>query len=340
MLNVTTVMPMCNEAADIADVLASLSAQTFPHDAIHVIIVDGASSDGSRQIAAEWLAGSDFSGDIIDNPRSSIPVSLNLGIARAAAGSIIVRLDAHTTYTPDYIERIVAAFATAPYAVACIGGAQTPAPEQRLDLALVTALYSNPLGLGGAGFRRATEPQLVQSVYLGAWRPGVLQAVGGFDERWVANEDGELAARLKALGYHILFIPVASSYRVKRSPLAVIRQWGRYGYWRAQTLRRHLAQPLALVGALLMLLTPLRPLTAVFYAAYVAGIWAMRSKGEPVRVTLASCVFFPACQAAWAVGLLRGSLSPPAGRKHGARGAQRHVRPAEPRNANGFRRLQ
>jgi len=255
---------------------------------------------------------------VIFNPRRTIPTSLNLGIERARPGTILVRLDAHTTYESDYIELLVNAFETSPVTVGCIGGAQIPRPERRFDLALVTALYTNPLGLGGASFRRATQPQLAGGVYLGAWRPGVLQAAGGFDERWEANEDGELAARVRDLGYDTLFVPVRSAYRVKRGALEAIRQWGRYGYWRAQTLRRHpgafrlrhLAPPLALLAGLLLLATPFRALAFVLYALYAAAIWSQRRPGEPPLVTLAACGFFPTCQAAWAAGLLRGFVMP------------------------------
>jgi hypothetical protein len=170
----------------------------------------------------------------------------------------------------------------------------------------------------------------------------VLEAAGGFDERWEANEDGELSARIAELGYRTMFVPLVSAYRVKRGPLAAIKQWGAYGYWRAQTLRRHpqtfrlrhLAPPLAIAFMAALLLTPLRPAAAVLYALYVAAIWAKRERGEAPLVTLAACVFFPAAQAAWGIGLLRGlagprvthePIRPP---RNGARGlAQLEVQP-------------
>jgi succinoglycan biosynthesis protein ExoA len=202
--------------------------------------------------------------------------------------------------------------------VACIGGRQIPEAERRFDRALVTALYTNPLGLGGASFRTPGAARLAKSVYLGAWRPGILESVGGFDEQWKANEDAELAARLRRLGYETLLIPAMSAYRVKRGPLAAVRQWGQYGYWRAQTLRRHpgefrlrhLLPPAALFFVAALLLTPLRWVAAVLFAGYVLAIWMRRSQAETLAVTLAACVFFPACQMAWGIGLCGGFLRP------------------------------
>jgi len=319
---VTLVMPMYNEAADIATVLASIAAQSYPHDALYLVAVDGCSSDGCAQIVAEWLAAGAIGGKLLVNPRRRIPTSLNLGLAHARPGDYVVRLDAHTTYDPDYVAAIVRAFGSLPECVACVGGAVRPAPAGRFGQALVGALHTNPMGLGGAGLARDRETAgPVRSVYLGAWRPGMVAAVGGFEERWEANEDSELAARLRRHGYETWAIPVRCAYRVKDGPLAALRKWARYGYWRAQTLRRHpsevrlrhLAPPCALVLAALLLATPLRMLVGALYALYVAGVFARRAAGEQFAVTLASCIFFPATQIAWTFGLVRGVLAPALG---------------------------
>lgn len=316
--NVTLLMPIFNEAADLSDVLESLRAQTFVHSRIFVVLVDGGSTDGSRAIVKQWLDRGDIDGIVLDNPRRTIPSSLNLGIAAARPGDIIVRLDAHTTYEPTYVAQIVAAFDRLAADVGCVGGAVIPAREDRFDHALVAALYTNPMGLGGADFRHAREPRFVRSVYLGAWRPGVLEHVGGYDEAWHANEDGELAARMRRAGYRTYWLPLRSAYRVKRGPISVIRQWFSYGYWRAQTLRRHpgelrvrhIVPPLAFFAAFLLACSPLHALIGVLFALYAFGIFRLRAPGERFEITIASIGFFAACQVAWSLGLTRGTLDP------------------------------
>ncbi len=316
---VTLVMPMYNEAADVLTVLESIAAQHYPHAALWLVVVDGGSTDGCDAIVAAWLAAADIAGTVVPNPRRRIPTSLNVGLTHARSGDYVVRLDAHTTYDPDYVAGIVRAFEDSPATVGCVGGAVRPAPATRFGQALVGALHTNPMGLGGAGFRRNGPAQHpARSVYLGAWRPGVVTAVGGFEERWDANEDSELAARLRRNGYETWAIPVRSTYRVKDGPLAALKKWTRYGYWRAQTLRRypaelrlrHLAPPCALLAAALLLATPLRAAVAALYALYALGIFSRRAAGERFAVTAASCVFFPATQLAWTLGLVRGLLRP------------------------------
>lgn len=317
MQGVSLIIPMYNEASDIIDVLESIRAQEYPHEAMQLIVVDGGSTDGSAKIVRSWIEKSDIPGEIVVNPRRTIPTSLNVGLAYARPENIVVRLDAHTTYDRRYVTMLVAGFAEAPPTVGCIGGSVSPdVDRRRFDHSLVAALYTNPMGLGGATYRFATTPCVVGSVYLGAWRPGLLQAAGGFDERWEANEDSELAIRLRRMGYDSYWIPVASAYRVKRGPLAAVRQWGRYGYWRAQTLRRHprewrlrhLIPPVALFASAVLLATPLRVLPAAFFFAYAIAVFAKRARGEPLAVAAAACLFFPACQLAWTLGLLRGLI--------------------------------
>jgi succinoglycan biosynthesis protein ExoA len=315
---VSLIMPMYNEAGNIGDVLKSLSAQTFPHAQMRLVAVDGESTDGCRDRVEAWLASGDIAGEVVRNSRRTIPTSLNMGIQRVQVRDFVIRLDAHTIYEPDYVASIIDAFAALPETVGCVGGSTIPEPETSFSRALVVALYNNPMGLGGAEFRRKSEPRPARSVYLGAWRPGVVQRVGGYDERWEANEDGELAARLRSSGWGLYLLPLQAAYRVKRSPLSVVRLWGKYGFWRAQTLRRHpgewqlrhLVPPVALAVGLGLLATPLRLAVVALFVVYAAAIFAKRARNEALTVTLASCFFFPACQVAWSIGLLLGLLRP------------------------------
>jgi glycosyltransferase involved in cell wall biosynthesis len=313
------VMPIYNERAHLGATLASLDAQTIPKARVRVVIVDGASTDGSDMIARAWLAASGFAGTLVVNPRRSIPTSLNLGVRLAEAEACIVRLDAHTVYDPTYLAAIADGFAELPERVACVGGAQIPAPPATFDESLTVALMTSRMGLGGASFRHARERKRVDGVYLGAWRPGILARLGGFDERWEANEDAELAARLAAAGGETFFVPAESRYHVKRTALATAAQWRRYGYWRARTTRRHprtlrarhLA-PLAavVVGAALVVARKPRTLVAV-YALYAGAILAAHPRALSRATALASCVYFPVAHVGYALGFARGLATAP-----------------------------
>jgi glycosyltransferase involved in cell wall biosynthesis len=127
-VRVGLIMPFYNEAASLAETLASIAAQTFDHRRIYLIAVDGASTDGGAAVIQRWFAQSDIGGIVANNTQRRIPISLNIGIRQLDVEDLVVRLDAHTTYGPTYIADIVAAFAAGPADLGCVGGGQLPEP--------------------------------------------------------------------------------------------------------------------------------------------------------------------------------------------------------------------
>jgi glycosyltransferase involved in cell wall biosynthesis len=316
---VALVMPMLNEAVDLPETLASIGAQTFDASRMRFIAVDGGSTDASREIVERWLASSGVEGEVVRNPRKRIPISLNVGAERAGRDALIVRLDAHTTYGPTYIADVVRAFESGSTKLGSVGCAQVPAPTPDFGRSVVGELLTHPLGLARIGVRDLKEPVPVETVYLGSWRPGLLFELGGFDERWVANEDSELEARLRDAGYTLLLVPSANLYKVNRGIGATIRQWGGYGFWRAQTSRRfphelrlrHFIPAALLVGAIGMLFTHWWWIDFALYLLYAAAVVALRDRTRPLRVALGCTVAFPCFQIAWTLGFLRGIFVKP-----------------------------
>ena len=309
-------MPVYNEARNLPSVLESLDAQTFDRSRACVFVVDGGSTDESAQILRRWLERGTFPGHLLVNPQRKIPISLNIAIRQIPREAIVLRLDAHTVYGASYIEDAVAALEAAPPDVACIGGAQAPLRGTTFVQRIVEALYTNPMGLGGADFRVGNGVRETDSVYLGAWRPGVLASIGGFDEALQANEDGELAARLRKAGLRILRVPLPCRFIINRGLWGSVRQWNRYGFWRAKMLRRHrdavrVRHVLSCGAAVLvpaLLCSPARAVLAAAAAMYGTAVFAARGEDEPFAVTLACVVFFPVLQFAFAAGMLAGLL--------------------------------
>lgn len=316
---VALVMPMLNEAVDLPETLASIGAQTFDTSRMRFIAVDGGSTDGSREIVEHWLASSGVDGEVVLNPRKRIPISLNVGAERAGREALIIRLDAHTTYGPTYVADVVSAFESGSAKLGNVGCAQIPAPTTDFERSVVGELLTHPLGLARIGVRDLKEPVPVETVYLGSWRPGLLFELGGFDERWIANEDSELEARLRDAGFTLLLVPSANLYKVNRGIGATIRQWGGYGFWRAQTSRRfphelrvrHFIPAALLICAIALLFTPWRWIDLALYLLYAAAVVALRDRTRPLRVALGCAIAFPCFQIAWTLGFLRGIFVKP-----------------------------
>jgi glycosyltransferase involved in cell wall biosynthesis len=299
--------------------LESIAAQSFDRRRLFLVAVDGNSEDGSAGILRDWFARTAIPGQVVSNPRRTIPVALNLGLKVATEQDVVLRLDAHTLYGPSYVEEAVRVLGEAPPDVACIGCAQIPVAGTTLRERIVEALYTNPMGLGGADFRVGTGVRDVENVYLGVWRPGVLQRAGGFNETMEANEDAELSARICRMGYRIVRVPLPCRCLMKRGLLGSIRQWNRYGYWRAKMLQRHpdfirvrhVVSPAAAVTALVLAISPIRVFLIPAYALYAALVFRYRAQGEPLSVTLGTVVYFPWLQFAFAAGMFAGLLTGP-----------------------------
>jgi succinoglycan biosynthesis protein ExoA len=314
---VVIIMPVYNEARHLPRVLKSIGAQTFDRDRLFLIAVDGESDDESAELIRSFINRSKISGRVISNPRRRIPISLNLALQLVRNDDIVVRLDAHTIYGETYITDAVSWLERLPSDVACIGCAQLPVPGHTFSERLVESLYTNPLGLGGADFRLGNDVREVDSVYLGVWRPGVLAKSGGFNEAMEANEDGEITARIRALGYRVLRVPLHCRFLVNRGPWASIRQWNRYGFWRSRMLQRypgcvrirHVAAPAVALAAIGTACSPFQAALLPAFVLYALALYQRRAKPQPLLVTIASALFFPVLHFAFAAGMLTGLLA-------------------------------
>ena len=103
---VSIVVPCRNEADHIETALRSILAQETPPGGFEVIVADGMSDDGTRHILQQ-LANENSRLRFIDNPGQIVSTGLNAAI-QVARGEVIVRMDAHTEYAPDYVRQCVA----------------------------------------------------------------------------------------------------------------------------------------------------------------------------------------------------------------------------------------
>src|SRR5262245_8794148 len=103
---VSVVMPVRNESEYIKRSLEAVFTQDYPAESFEVIVADGMSEDGTREIVRQWQTGLPNL-QLIDNPGRIAPTALNTAIAHAR-GEIIIRVDGHCEIAPDYISKCVA----------------------------------------------------------------------------------------------------------------------------------------------------------------------------------------------------------------------------------------
>jgi glycosyltransferase involved in cell wall biosynthesis len=313
---VSVLVPVLNEEAYLERALDLMLAQTVP-GGVEVLCVDGGSTDRTRAIL-DARAAADPRVRVFDNPAQRTPQALNIAL-RHARGAYVARMDAHTWYPADYLEHGVRRLERGD--VAWVSGPQIAEGEGTWSRRIARALQT-PLGIGGAKFRTAQDELEVDSGFTGVWRRATVEAQGGWDEGWPINQDGELAARIRADGGKIVCIPeMAASYVPRDSLRKLARQYWRYGQYRVKTSVRHpqsmrrshvLAPGFALTVLAALVPSPLRAL-----ARLGAGAWLLAAGATSVREAMrgaspADAASLPLVLAtmhlAWGLGFLYGCV--------------------------------
>ncbi|HMG19918.1 MAG TPA: glycosyltransferase family 2 protein [Kofleriaceae bacterium] len=281
---VTIAMPAYNEERYIEACVASVQAQDYPRNLIEILIADGRSTDQTREIIAR-LAAADPRIHLVDNPARLQAAGLGL-MVKQATGDVIVRMDVHAEYAPDYVRRCVEALERT--GADNVGGAQRAKARTAFQRALCAALDS-PLGVGGARYRSADAEGFVDTVFLGAFRRRVFEAIGLWDPGAITNEDAELNQRILDSGGQIyLSRDIVVHYFPRDSFRSLARQYYKYGAGRARTLLKLGSAPtlrpflpFAMVAgaAALLVVPPLWPIAPVALAGY-----ALATGAEAVRV--------------------------------------------------------
>ncbi|GAC1663823.1 MAG: hypothetical protein NVS9B4_18910 [Candidatus Acidiferrum sp.] len=94
-----------NEINNVRVFLDSVLTQDFADFEWEVIVADGESYDGTKEVLQE-IATANPRIKVIDNPLRHAAAGLNAAI-RLARGEIILRMDAHTEYAPSYVKTCV-----------------------------------------------------------------------------------------------------------------------------------------------------------------------------------------------------------------------------------------
>jgi succinoglycan biosynthesis protein ExoA len=236
---VSIIVPCYNEQSTIRLLLDALYAQTYPRAEMEVIIADGLSSDRTRERIQDFSnEHPDLQVCVVDNRQRTIPSGLNRALA-AANGEIIVRLDAHSVPESDYVARCVSALEQGHGDN--VGGAWDIRPGGSGGMARAIAVAAaHPLGVGDARYRYSRQAQAVDTVPFGAFRAALVERIGPYDETLLTNEDYEFNTRVRQSGGTVWLDPeIRSTYFARPSLLDLVRQYWRYGYWKARMLRRY-----------------------------------------------------------------------------------------------------
>ncbi|HUE98777.1 MAG TPA: glycosyltransferase family 2 protein [Anaerolineales bacterium] len=236
---VSIIVPCYNEQSTIRLLLEALHEQTYPHVDMEVIVADGLSTDGTRDVISVFQKDvPDLNVRVVENANRSIPSALNRAI-EAARGEIILRLDGHSRPYPDYVANCIAAHQAG--RGDNVGGVWEICPGADTWIAKSIAIAAaHPLGVGDALYRHTKHAAEVDTVPFGSFRRALIEQVGFFDESLLTNEDYEFNVRVRKAGGKIWLDPsIRSVYYARATLLELIRQYWRYGFWKWRMLRRY-----------------------------------------------------------------------------------------------------
>ena len=215
--------------------LGSILAQDLSPEEFEIIVADGMSDDGTRDILKQ-LAEKAPRLRVIDNPGRIVSTGLNAAL-RAARGAIIARMDAHTEYASDYLRQCLVVLRETN--ADNVGG---PARTKSMGYvqSAICAAYHSAFAVGGARFHQVEYEGYVDTVPFGCWPREVVDQIGFFDEELIRNQDDEFNLRLTRMGGKIWQSPqIKSWYKPRESLKALFRQYLQYGYWKVRVIQKH-----------------------------------------------------------------------------------------------------
>jgi succinoglycan biosynthesis protein ExoA len=323
---VSVIMPVRNEERHLAESVRHALDQDYP-GLVELVLAIGPSRDRTEQIA-QSLAAQDERITVVANPSGKIGSGLNLALA-AARHQVIVRIDGHAMFPPDYVKTAVAALAQT--GAADVGGVMAAEGQTPFQQAVAWGMTSKA-GVGSAGWHTGGQAGPADSVYLGVYRREAIEQAGGWDAEMLRAEDWELNYRIRARGGLVWFTPdLQVTYRPRETIRRLGAQYFHYGRWRRVVMREHtetasfryLAPPAAAALNAAGLLTgiaglaglaagapaPVKALTAglavpLIYAVGITAVSAALSRGEPAKVRARLPLVIAVMHMCWGTGFL------------------------------------
>lgn len=234
-IRISVVVSCRNELRHIRAFLESLFRQELDGIEMEVLIADGMSADGTRMVLHEFERKFPAL-RVIDNPEKIAATGLNRAI-REAQGEIIVRMDAHSIYAPDYVCSCIEVLNETN--ADNVGGPALTRANGYVPEAIAHAFHA-AFAVGGAKFRDPHYEGPVSTVPYGCWRKSTLECAGLFDAELVRGQDDELNFRIVSSGGTVWQSPRIVSWYQPRTSLSVLSwQYFQNGFWKVAAVRKH-----------------------------------------------------------------------------------------------------
>lgn len=269
---VTLLIVVRNEKEYIKKSLSSLLNQTYPKEKTEIIIVDGMSTDRTR----EWLQnrvkelqdkGTNIK--LLDNPKHILASGWNLGI-KNATGETVCRIDAHSEICPHYVKKgINALLKTKNENVICVGGVLENIGTGLAGKSIAN-LFSSRFGIGNSDFRIIiNKPKFTDTAVFGIYWKWIFDKIGYFDEFLERNQDIALHSKILKNGYRFITYPdMKIKYYVRDTISNLIKKAFGDGYWTIYLQKSYLRHKIPLFFILYLISIPFILLPAFYLSSF------------------------------------------------------------------------
>lgn len=228
---VSVVVGLLNEEKFLPRLIEDFKKQTYNHNEIELIFIDGMSKDNSWEILEDFKNSNHDFYDVVllKNPKVILSAGMNVGI-KAARGECILKVDCHSHITDNFIENNVKIIEEGED----VCGGPRPNIIENADNFSKTLLLveENMFGSGIADYRKKTTKKYVSSVFQGMYKKSIFDKIGLLDEKVGRVEDNELHYRIRKNGYKIRYSNDILSYQYTRPTLKrMLKQKYSNGYW-------------------------------------------------------------------------------------------------------------
>lgn len=235
---ISVIIPCRNEAAYVGPAIESLLFQEGVPGDVEILIADGMSSDGTREVLHDFE--NRFSQiKVFENHRKTVPFALQILLTQAQ-GEFIVRADTHCLYPSNYLRDLHKYLSSGSAdnvggVIETIPGADTP------DAQVIANCMNSRFGVG-VSFRTlaGNEPKRVETVPFGAWRKDHFANFGDFDQAFTRAQDLEHNIRVVKNGGTVLCLPwLKVRYYARDTFTKLWKMAFQYGYWKIPVMLKH-----------------------------------------------------------------------------------------------------
>ena len=233
---ISVVVGIRNEERFIEECIESLLRLDYPQDSYEIIIVDGMSTDKTRDLVQKYPVR------LLLNERKNVAAARNLGV-KNARGDLVAFTDGDCKVYSQWLKILVLEIQNAPDDVVCVGGPNLIFDTDPIFGRVVGYAQETFLGSGGsAQSKNSTKKHYVSSLpnCNAMYKKSAIQEVGCFDERFLIGQDGDLNYRIGKRGHKFLYIPEAQVLHHRRGTFKSfsVRMF-KYGMWMAELFKKH-----------------------------------------------------------------------------------------------------